>query len=65
MGGNVPLNNALDAFNISTASAEDLAYQRMQFEAPWNRLHQIRTIANAIALVPVILACLQPAGKHE
>ena len=58
MGGNVPLNNALDAFNIQAASAEELTRFRSQFEMPWNRLHSIRTVANAIALILVLMASM-------
>lgn len=56
--GNVPLNNALDGFNIQSASPEMIHQQRELFEKPWNRLHSIRTIANAIALILVLLACI-------
>lgn len=56
--GNVPLNNALDAFHIPSASAEVLHQQRVLFEKPWNTLHSIRTVANAIALILVLLACI-------
>lgn len=56
--GNVPLNNALDGFNIQAASPELIKQQRALFEKPWNQLHSIRTIANAIALVLVLLACI-------
>ncbi|WP_207513781.1 anthrone oxygenase family protein [Longitalea luteola] len=56
--GNVPLNNALDGFNIQAASPELISQQRSLFEKPWNQLHSIRTIANAIALILVLLACL-------
>ena len=58
MVGNVPLNNALDAFNIQAASAEEISQQRALFEKPWNKLHSIRTIANAIALILVLIACI-------
>ncbi|HEX6430555.1 MAG TPA: anthrone oxygenase family protein [Niastella sp.] len=67
MGGNVPLNNALDAFNIQTASVEEISQQRILFEKPWNKLHSIRTIANAIALILVLVACIvkqDVAGKE-
>jgi uncharacterized membrane protein len=62
--GNVPLNNALDGFNLQSASPDMIHQQRELFEKPWNRLHSIRTIANAIALILVLLACLnkQEAG---
>ena len=56
--GNIPLNNALDQFNLSTASAEAIANQRAQFEGAWNRFHTVRTIASIISLVLVIIACL-------
>lgn len=56
--GNVPMNNALDAFNIQAASAEEISQHRTLFEKPWNKLHSIRTIANAIALILVLVACI-------
>jgi len=56
--GNVPLNNALDAFNIQSASPEELSRFRTSFEQPWNQLHSIRTIINVLALVLVLIACL-------
>lgn len=52
--GNVPLNNALDTFSISSASPQALADQRAAFEAPWNRLNLIRTIAAILSMVFVI-----------
>jgi len=58
MFGNVPLNNALDAFHIQSASAEALSQQRALFEKSWNQLHGIRSFANAIALILVLLACI-------
>ncbi|HJT73609.1 MAG TPA: anthrone oxygenase family protein [Chitinophaga sp.] len=60
---NVPLNEALDAFNIQSASIEDLARQRLQFEEPWNRWHFIRTIAAVLTSVLMILACLFPSSS--
>lgn len=56
--GNVPLNNALDGFQLQSASPEMLQQHREFFEKPWNRLHSIRTIANAIALILVLAACI-------
>lgn len=56
--GNVPLNNALDGFQLQSASPEMLQQYRESFEKPWNRLHSIRTMANAIALILVLLACI-------
>lgn len=56
--GNIPLNEALDAFFIQTASAEEIAAQRTAFETPWNYWHLVRTIASIGTLVLVIVACL-------
>src|SRR5688500_12388138 len=58
MVGNVPLNVALDAFNIQASSAEEISQHRALFEKPWNKLHSIRTIASAIALILVLVACI-------
>ena len=59
MFGNVPLNNVLDKFNVASASVADMASQRATFELQWNKLHTIRTIANVISLVLVIIACIK------
>jgi len=66
MIGNVPLNNALDSFNISTSSVEEIATRRHTFELNWNRLNTIRTIASIISLVLVLLTCMNRTGlgKH-
>lgn len=60
--GNIPLNNALDAFNMKSATAADMAQFRAKFEGPWNRLHTVRTWASVLAFVLAIVACLKP-GK--
>ena len=56
--GNVPLNKALDGFNLQSASEETIAMQRAKFEGRWNNLNIIRTIASTIAIILIILACL-------
>lgn len=58
--GNIPLNNALDAFNLQTASEKAIAAQRAEFERPWNNLNTIRTISSTLAIMLVIIACLSP-----
>jgi uncharacterized membrane protein len=60
VAGNVPLNEALDAFNLQAATQEAIAVQRAKFEGSWNNLHTVRTIACVLALVLVIIACLSP-----
>jgi uncharacterized membrane protein len=61
--GNIPLNNALDAFDLKSSTAEMIANQRIKFEGAWNQLHTIRTIAAVIALVLTIMACLNNEAK--
>jgi uncharacterized membrane protein len=58
IAGNVPLNNALDKFNITAASAEEIKAQRDAFEIPWNRLHTIRTIACVVSLLLTLASVL-------
>lgn len=55
--GNVPLNDALAKVNVLTASPKALSVQRAMFEGPWRLLHNIRTIANAVSLILVIIGC--------
>jgi len=57
--GNVSLNDALDAFQMDQASAEAMATQRAAFEARWNALNNLRTVASAVAVVLLGLAFVQ------
>ena len=54
--GNVPLNNQLDALNLSQLSMESLAAFRKYYETKWNRLHQIRTAFAVVAYILSVLA---------
>lgn len=56
--GNVPLNNRLDRFELGTATDEEIVLQRANFEPRWNNLNNVRTVASTLALVFVLLACL-------
>lgn len=56
MAGNVPLNDALDKFDIANATADKLQQLRDQFEAPWGRYHAVRTWANVVSFVLTLLA---------
>ncbi len=49
IGGNVPLNDQLHAFELDRAAPSELAAQRSDYEGPWNRWHLLRTTAAAIA----------------
>lgn len=55
VAGNVPLNEALDAFDLQSASARELAAQRAAFEMPWSNLNRVRTIASTLALLLVVI----------
>nr|WP_121274239.1 anthrone oxygenase family protein [Pedobacter schmidteae] len=63
--GNVPLNEALDKFNVKSASIEEIAIQRQLFEMQWNKLNNIRTIANIVSLIMVIIACINVSNSQN
>lgn len=63
MLGNVPLNDALDKFNLNGANADELAAQRALFEAKWNMLHSVRTIASVASFALAVTACLFNHGN--
>jgi len=56
--GNVPLNESLDTFNVSSASIQEISAKRIQFEDPWNNLNNIRTLSSVLAMILVIIACI-------
>ncbi|MDO6434734.1 DUF1772 domain-containing protein [Flavitalea sp. BT771] len=60
MIGNVPLNDRLDAFDLSAASPEALARMRTDFEGPWNAWHLVRTIAATLSFLLAVMAYLTP-----
>lgn len=62
-GGNVPLNNMIEAANLQSMGIEQLAQLRNAFEAKWNTLNLVRTVANIISLVFIILALLAKVNK--
>lgn len=58
VGGNIPLNNELAAFDLAAAADGAAARQRAAYEGPWNRWHTIRTVAAVAALAVTGLAAL-------
>lgn len=56
MFGNVPLNDALDAFDLKNATPEAISMARKNFEIPWNNLHLVRTVASVISLLLMIIS---------
>lgn len=56
--GNVPMNNLLDQFDISTSTAEAVKQMRENFENRWNFLNNIRTVFSVISILLVVCACI-------
>lgn len=56
MLGNVPMNDALDAFNIDAATPAQLAAKRAAFESRWNFLNNIRTLCCIGSFLLTLLA---------
>ena len=61
--GNVPLNNTLEVLSIENMTADELATFREGFELKWNRLNWLRTGSSFLALILLVLACLQQLNK--
>ncbi len=49
--GNVPLNNELDALNISELSTQKASEFRSYYEMNWNRLHLYRTAFSVLSFL--------------
>ena len=58
VGGNIPLNEQLASYKPGAATSA--ATIRQQFAPPWNRWHQVRTVASVVALALLLGACLTP-----
>jgi uncharacterized membrane protein len=56
MGGNVPLNEALDAIKLNELDAEGMKSFRLSFEGKWNQLHSIRTGFSVLSFILALLA---------
>ena len=63
IGGNVPLNNALEATRRAGSDPAMLQEQRARFEGPWNRWHQVRTWAAVLSFVLVLAAIVTGGTK--
>ncbi len=55
---NVPLNEALDAFNTQSASISEIAARRLGFEARWNSFNTVRTVCAIAATALVAIGCI-------
>ncbi len=54
--GNVPLNDALDALNLSEFGEVNVKAFRQSYEEKWNRLHLIRTIFSVLSFMISLLS---------
>lgn len=55
-GGNVPLNNQLDAFDLAGSTPSAIADMRGRYEGPWNRWHAVRTVVSIASFVGAVWA---------
>jgi uncharacterized membrane protein len=60
---NVPLNEQLAKFPVSSALANDISAMRQTFEKPWNTYHTIRTIGSIISFGLAILSILTQKSR--
>jgi len=63
IGRNVPLNDALDAFDLRGSSGDAIERRRTSYETPWNRWHQLRTVASVGAFALAATAALVTANE--
>lgn len=61
-GGNVPINEKLNAFDIAKASAQEISSLRKYFEPHWNQWHTVRTLTSFLSLFCLMVAMLV---QHE
>ncbi len=54
--GNIPLNNALDAFDLADADERSAHERRRTYEQGWNRWHSVRTVAVTVSLASATVA---------
>jgi uncharacterized membrane protein len=58
VAGNVPMNDALDKFDISNSTADAIKQMRENFENRWNFLNNIRTVFSVFSIIFVVCACI-------
>lgn len=54
--GNVPLNNELDALNITKLNLLELKNFRAYYENTWNHYHSIRTFSSMVSFILLLIA---------
>ena len=61
VGGNIPLNNKLDVFELAGATDAALADLRQHYEGSWNAWHYARTVASVLTLIVCSVAAIVEA----
>jgi uncharacterized membrane protein len=61
IGRNVPLNDALDAFDLRSSTSDAIERRRTTYERPWNRWHHLRTVASVGSFALAAAAALVTA----
>lgn len=61
IGRNVPLNDALDAFDLRGSTGDAIEGRRTSYESPWNRWHHLRTAASVGSFALAAAAALVAA----
>ncbi len=59
VGCNIPLNDQLANFQLSSATESEISLMRKTFEHSWNTWHRIRTVAAVAAFGLTILSLLK------
>jgi uncharacterized membrane protein len=54
--GNVPLNNELEALNLTELSTKDMTQFRQHYESRWNKLHTYRMLFSVLSFIMTLLA---------
>jgi len=54
--GNVPLNNELEALNITKLNLMELNNFRIYYESAWNHYHGIRTISSMVSFILLLIS---------
>ncbi len=61
--GNVPLNEALDALDLSDLLPDEKSRTRKLYESRWNRLHTLRMAAAVLSFAAALIGTVVPASN--
>ncbi len=56
MVGNVPLNNLVEALDLSSFTSEEYKNARIAFEEKWNNFNLLRIIAALVSFILILSA---------